>query len=578
MTVIATAGHVDHGKSTLVQALTGTDPDRWAEEKRRGMTIDLGFASTLLPSGTEIGFVDVPGHCRYVTNMLSGVGSVDACLFVVDANEGWRAQSEEHLRILELLGVGAGIIAMTKAASLDADLVALAAEEIADRVRATFLEGAAVVPVDAPAGMGLDDLRAGLDRLVAALPPAQDRGRPRLWVDRSFSIRGAGTVVTGTLLGGTLSAGEELMVEPGSRRVRARGLQSHNRSCDRAGPGRRVAVNLADVDAGDVRRGHALVRPGQWHVTSVMDVSLSVLAGSPQAVSGRGAFAAYIGTAALPVRLKLIGPAEQIAPGETGDARMWLLSGRRVAAVPGDRFVLRELGRSETVGGGVVLDVEPVLPASKARPYLSVARVVEERGWVSADQLERLTGARAEPTVGVWVVSPAAEAATTARISEMCRVAGADGLDIAKLAEVERAILARGVQGVAVSGPRAYSEDHVPRGLSERASAVLNLLEKDGTSPPELPLEDRKALRELEAAGLAVDASGVWFASSAVEAAVDRLRVLLRENPGGFTVSDARQALGTSRKYALPLLAHLDASGMTRRQGDTRVAGPRMRT
>lgn len=160
----------------------------------------------------------------------------------------------------------------------------------------------------------------------------------------------------------------------------------------------------------------------------------------------------------------------------------------------------------------------------------------------------------------------------------MCRAAGADGLDIAKLAEVERAILARGVQGVAVSGPRAYSEDHVPRGLSERASAVLNLLEKDGTSPPELPLEDRKALRELEAAGLAVDASGVWFASSAVEAAVDRLRVLLRENPGGFTVSDARQALGTSRKYALPLLAHLDASGMTRRQGDTRVAGPRMRT
>ena len=578
MTVVATAGHVDHGKSTLVHALTGTDPDRWAEEKRRGMTIDLGFAFASLPSGREIGFVDVPGHCRYVANMLSGVGSVDACMFVVDANEGWRAQSEEHLRILELLGVRAGLVAMTKVASLDADLVALAAEEIAERVRGTFLDGAAVAPVDAVARVGLEELRVALDAMVAALPPAQDMGRPRLWVDRSFSIRGAGTVVTGTLLGGPLSAGEELVVEPGGHRVRARGLQSHNRSVERSGPGRRVAVNLAGVDARVVRRGHALVRPGQWHVTSVMDVSLSVLEGSPQPVRGRGAFAAYVGTAALPVRLKLIGPAEQIVPGETGLARMWLLSGRRVTAVPGDRFVLRELGRGETIGGGMVLDVDPVLPASKAHPTLSVQRVVDERGWIRADQLERLTGTRAEPAVGSWVVSDAAAAATAARIAELCGGAGADGFEIAQLSEVERAILSRGVEGVVLSGPKAYSEDHVPCGLSERASAVLNLLEKDGTSPPDLPMQDRKALRELEAAGLAVDAGGVWFAASAVDSAVERLRVLLRDNPGGFTVSDARQALGTSRKYALPLLAHLDARGMTRRQGDTRVAGPRMRT
>ncbi|HVA73362.1 MAG TPA: selenocysteine-specific translation elongation factor [Acidimicrobiales bacterium] len=576
MTVIATAGHVDHGKSTLVRALTGTDPDRWAEEKRRGLTIDLGFANTTLPSGEQISFVDVPGHGRFVANMLSGVGSVDACMFVVDANEGWRAQSEEHLRILELLGMRAGVIAMTKVASLDEDLTTLAAEEITEHVQGTFLQDAPVVAVDAPAGRGIDDLRQALDRLVSSLPPAVDGSRPRLWVDRSFSIRGAGTVVTGTLLGGSLSAGDELVIEPGARRVRARGLQSHNQPCDHAGPGRRVAVNLTGVEAKEIRRGQALVRPDQWHVTAAVDVSLSVLDASPQPVTNRGAFAVHLGTAALPVRLRLIGSRDQIAPGEDAPARMWLLAGHRVTAVPGDRFVLRELGRGQTIGGGVVLDVDPVLPASKADPSLSVERVVEERGWVRADHLERLTGRPATPTVGAWVVAPAAEARAAARISELCEHAGAGGVDLAQLGETELALLHSGIDGVTVSGPKAYLDSLVPRGISERASAVLNLLEKDSMSPPDLPVEDRRSLRELEATGLATQAGEIWFASSAVEAAVDLLRALLRAKPDGFTVSDARQVLGTSRKYALPLLAHLDANGITRRKGDTRVAGPRM--
>lgn len=576
MTVIATAGHVDHGKSTLVRALTGTDPDRWAEEKRRGMTIDLGFASATLDSGDEIGFVDVPGHCRYVTNMLSGVGSVDACMFVVDANEGWRAQSEEHLRILQLLGMKSGVIAMTKVGSLDQDLVALAGEEIAERVKGTFLEEAPVVPVDAPLGLGVEDLRGELDRLVASLPASKDLGRPRMWVDRSFAIRGAGTVVTGTLTGGSLSVGEELSLEPGALKVRARGLQTHNRPCDTVGPSRRVAVNVSGVDAGEVRRGHALVRPGKWHVTGVLDVSLTVLDASPQSVTGRGAFALYLGTASPSVRLKLIGDLDRIAPGETGEARMWLLAGRRVAAVPGDRFVLRELGRGETIGGGVVLDVEPVLPASKARPCLSVDRVVEERGWVRADDLERLTGRRAEPTVGPWVVAPAARRDAAARVTELCEKAGPEGLELARLAEFELALVHLGIEGVVVHGPKAYLEGLAPTGLSERASALLEQLQQDGFSPRDVPLQERRALRELEAAGLAVEAGEVWFASTAVESAVESLRALLLANPQGFTVSEARQALQTSRKYALPLLAHLDSAGMTRRHGDVRVAGPRM--
>lgn len=581
MTVVATAGHVDHGKSTLVKALTGTEPDRWAEEQRRGLTIDLGFAATTLPSGAEISFVDVPGHCRFVANMLSGVGSVDACMFVVDANEGWRAQSEEHLRILELLGIRAGVVAMTKITLLgDDDLVELAAAEIADRVKGTFLEGAPVVGVDAPAGTSLDVLRTSLDRLAASLPPAADTSRPRLWIDRSFSIRGAGTVVTGTLRGGSLRAGEELRIEPGGHRVRARALQNHNRPCDTVAPGSRVAVNLSGVEPKHLRRGHALVRPGQWHVTSALDVSLAVLGDSPQPVTNRGAFAAYLGTAALPVRIRLIGSRDEIAPGETAPARLWLLAGHRVAATPGDRFVLRELGRGQTIGGGEVLDVDPVLPSSKARPSISAERVVAERGWVRADHLARLTGRTVSADVGPWVVAPAALEKAAARIIGLCEHAGTAGVDLAQLGETELALLHHGVDGVVVAGPKAYIEAAAPHGLSEHAASVLNLLEKDGTSPPELPVQDRSALRELEAAGLAVQAGEVWFASSAVDSAVELLHRLLRASTKagaeGFTVSDARQVLGTSRRYALPLLAYLDAQGITRRRGDTRIAGPRM--
>ncbi|HEV2368589.1 MAG TPA: GTP-binding protein, partial [Acidimicrobiales bacterium] len=215
MTVVATAGHVDHGKSTLVLALTGMDPDRFVEEKERGLTIDLGFAWTTLPSGGEIAFVDVPGHVRFIKNMLAGAGAVQACMFVVAATEGWKPQSEEHLRVLELLGVDHGVVALTKVGIVDAETEELARLELAERVEGTFLEGAAVIGVDAPTDRGLEELRGALDQLVAAAPPAPDRDRPRLWIDRVFPMRGAGTVVTGTLAGGSLRVDDELEVVPG---------------------------------------------------------------------------------------------------------------------------------------------------------------------------------------------------------------------------------------------------------------------------------------------------------------------------------------------------------------------------
>src|SRR5947209_3739253 len=300
MHVLATAGHVDHGKSTLVKALTGTDPDRLAEERERGLTIDLGFAWTRLPSGAELAFVDVPGHVRFIKNMLAGVGAVDACLFVVAATEGWKPQSEEHLRILELLSVRCGLVALTKVAGVDDEWRQLARLDVTDHVAGTFLAKSEIVEVDAPAGQGVDDLRDALDRLLVSTPTAVDHGRPRLWVDRSFSARGSGTVVTGTLTGGSLEVGEELLVVGPTmrrpRKVRVRALQSHNETRAAAGPGRRLAVNLSGLAHERPYRGDALVRPGQWFLSRRLDCALGVLATLDHDVSRRGAYQAYLGS------------------------------------------------------------------------------------------------------------------------------------------------------------------------------------------------------------------------------------------------------------------------------------------
>ena len=575
MTVVATAGHVDHGKSTLVRFLTGTDPDRLAEEKERGMTIDLGFGSATLPLGREVGFVDVPGHERYVKNMLAGVTSVEACLFVVDATEGWRPQSEEHLRILELLGVQHGVVALTKVALVDRESAEIAALEVADHLDGTFLEAAEVVFVDAPTGVGVDELRAAINRMIVALPDPLDHQRPRLWVDRSFAIHGAGTVLTGTLIGGRISLDDELVVEPGHRAVRVRGLQSHHGSLLNAGPGRRLAVNLAGADHHLIRRGDALVRSGQWHLTSCFDASLRVIEGAEVTVGSRGAYRVHLGSGSVPVRLRPVGGSGSIEPGGDGLVRVWLQN-RSLPLLPGDRFVLREMGRAMTVGGGEVLDVDPVLPASMAVPSLSVDRVVAERGWVETSELERLTGVRCQPSVGRWVMTPERRREIESSLIEEASGSEREGVRLASLSEIERAVLAAGVDGLVADRDRVYLSDMIGSGLSDSAVEVLTLLEGNPWSPPEIPLSQRGALRELEKAGLAREAGDVWFASSAVDSAVETLAGLLEHVPSGFTVSAARQALGSTRKYVVPLLGYLDTTGVTRRVGDVRVAGPRM--
>ena len=569
MHVVATAGHVDHGKSTLVKALTGTDPDRFAEEKARGLTIDLGFATTTLPSGAALSLVDVPGHVRFIKNMLAGVGAVDACLFVVAATEGWKPQSEEHLRILELLGVRHGVVALTKVGPADDDLVDLAHLEVEERVAGTFLEGAPVVDTDAPTGVGLDNLRAALDDLLAATPTAVDHGRPRLWIDRAFSARGAGTVVTGTLTGGRLHTDDELAVHPAGSPVRVRSLQNHHAERDELPPGSRCAVNLVGVAHDEVVRGHVLVRSDQWHHTTVVDASLRVLDRLDHPVSRRGAHVVYLGSGEYPVRMRILGP-DALDPGTEGAVRIHLPE--PLPLLPGDRFVLRESGRAETVGGGEVLDVDPMERASRARPDRSVDRVVRERGWVPVDELERLTGERREPDLDRWVVDPVVLHRTLEDLRNALADAGPRGLDLVGLGELARAAV------VLLDDAGVEAGRLVPAGVADPLAdhPFVAALAASPFVPPPPDGVDRGELRELVRRGDVVEVEGIFFASSAVDAAARLAARLLVDHPEGFTVSTFREEAGNTRKHAMPLLARLDATGMTRRRGDLRIAGPRL--
>jgi selenocysteine-specific elongation factor len=568
MTVVATAGHVDHGKSSLVQALTGTDPDRFEEEKRRGLTIDLGFAHTVLPSGAELSFIDVPGHVKFLRNMLAGVGGVSGCVFVVAATEGWKPQSEEHLRILELLGIGSGIIALTKVDLVDDEWLELARMEVADHVAGTFLEHAPVVAVSSVTGAGMDDLRTALDELIAAGAAASDTGRPRLWLDRVFAAKGSGTVGTGTLVGGTLRNEQLVAIEPGGHSARVRMIQTAGNTVDEIGAGNRVAVNLAGVDHHALQRGDAVVEPDRWRLTDRFDASLHVLESLDHDVSRRGAYVAYIGAGEHTVRLRVLG-VDEVAPGTTGAVRLFLPDA--LPLLPGDRFVLRESGRDETVGGGEVLDIAPVLRASRAAPDRSLDRVVRERGWLTVAEIEQLTGEVVEPVVGDWVTTPESLAELAATLVARVEDAGPAGLDLAAFDDRERAVLP------------TLDEVVVANGLVQPADAVdpyedhpvLAELLAGGFAPDAVDV-DRNDMRELVRRGHVIQRDGISFHRDAIDAAAYIAAELLAEHADGFTVAQFRDATGASRKFVLPLVSELDARGVTRRRDDVRIGGPRL--
>jgi selenocysteine-specific elongation factor len=568
MQVIATAGHVDHGKSTLVRALTGMEPDRWAEERRRGMTIDLGFGWCALPGGAQVAFVDVPGHARFVANMLAGVGPVPAVLFVVAADEGWRQQSAEHLSALDAFGVRHGLLAVTRSDLADP---CPATADALDRLAATSLGRVPAVAVSAATGAGLAELRTALAALVTRLPPADVRGDVRLWIDRAFTVRGAGTVVTGTLGAGALRVGDRLQL--GHRAVSVRGLQSLGEPREQVPAVARVAVNVRGLDLADVRRGHALVTPDAWAPTDTLDVRL--VEELPAEVL------AHVGSAAVPARVRPLG---------------WDVARVRLADAlplrPGDRLLLRDPSRHDVLAGATVLD--PLPPPLRRRGAaaargadLATAEPDDAAGYLRRRRVVRRSDLRAAGlpvpadalVAGEWVLDSAPVPEWVAALSRA--VDARDPLDPGLPPEAARHVL--GLPDptlvevvVAASGGRLAlaagrvtrpgARPTLPPAAQAAVAGVRGRLAEAPFAAPEAPeLAARGLTPALLAAavraGLLARVGDVVLLPDWAEEALRRLRAL----PQPFTASEARGALGTSRRVAIPVLEALDAAGRTRR-------------
>jgi selenocysteine-specific elongation factor len=609
--VVATAGHVDHGKSALILRLTGIDPDRLAEEKRRGLTIDLGFAWTRLPSGREVGFVDVPGHERFIRNMLAGVGPVRTVLFVVAADEGWKPQSEEHLQIVDVLGVDGAVVALTKRDLVDAETLAARMDDVRRRLRGTRLEEALVVACSATTGQGLEDLTGALDDMLAGAPAPEIHGRPRQFLDRIFTIKGAGTVVTGTLIGGPLAVGQEVEILPSGHRARIRGLQTHKRSLGVASPVSRVAVNLAGTPKAELERGDVLALPGQWRATSVFEGGLRPVRALDHALTARGAYKLYAGSAERDARIRLYDVAE-LRAGQRAFVRVTL--SRPVVLDVHDSFVLREAGRQETVAGGEVLDVDPPSRPGPGAAARLTARseadretlawlLVVDRGTVRVADVMVLTGspaaqaiARGAVALDGWLAAPELVQELGTQLSASLADHHAKhplrpGLEIAEarslLADLRPAFsdpdLADALLGHLAAAKVIARDATVIRlpshSLStagrDDADGLVETVRKGEPSPPsvkELAQSgfDLELIRAVCAEGRLVRVSPDIVVTPDF---IARAEAVVRSNARlpGLTVSEFKEALGTSRKYALPILEYFDTKGVTRRQGDFRV-------
>ena len=615
--VVGTAGHIDHGKSTLVLALTQIDPDRLEEEKRRGMTIDLGFAYMQLPSGRRVGIVDVPGHQRFLKNMLAGVHGMDAVLLVIAADEGPMPQTREHLAIIDLLGIEHGLVVLTKADLVDDAWLGLVRDDVSGLLAGTSLQRAPIVAVSSNTGTGLDELRAALDAELAKTAQRPDIGRPRLPVDRSFAMSGFGTVVTGTLVGGALQQGAELALLPAGRRVRIRGLQQHNRPVEEARPGSRTAVNLSGLDHSEVRRGDVLALPGTLPASRRLDARLVVLPGS-QPLHHHQQLQMYHETSEVMIELSLL-EGDELRGGEAGWVQ--LFATQPVVALDGDRFILRVPSPAATVAGGVIVDSAPrrhrrrdpaVLAdlAARERPATSAVLELGKHPWglveselasrlgVSGGQMEKILA----PLVDRGAVRRLASRWLTREQWERSVSRVVSGLDAYHEAQplrrgmpkeelrsrtgipaelfAELLTVLAGEQTVIDQGGEVAAATHHPELTPEQETAIgafVAELEGQPFSPPPLPdLVRRYRLTPALLQYLVVDGRVVRvnedtaFARSAYDDAVRKLRLHLTEHRT-LTVAAARDVLGSSRRYVLPLLEWLDAQKITRRVGDDRI-------
>ncbi|SEQ19440.1 selenocysteine-specific elongation factor [Streptomyces radiopugnans] len=583
--VIATAGHVDHGKSTLVRALTGMEPDRWEEERRRGLTLDLGFVWTSLPGAGQVAFVDVPGHEKLVGNMLAGVGPVPAVLIAVAADQGWQPQSEEHLAVLDALRVRHGVLAVTRADLADPGPVR---DDALARIAETSLGKVEAVPVSAVTGAGLDELRAALVRLTAALPEPDRAADVRLWVDRSFTVRGRGTVVTGTLAAGTIRTGDRLaLASDGRAVVRVRGLQSLKEDREEVGAAARVAVNVHGAGADALRRGEALLTPGRWLATGLLDVRLH---GDPAAELPRH-LVLHAGSAAVPAAVRPLG---------TETARLTLE--RPLPLRVGDAALLRDPGRHRIPAGITVLDVRPPrlerrgAGRARARELETAtgapdgAAQVRRRGLVRGAELLAM-GVRPPygPVAGDWLADPGHWAGLRrALVRAVEEHAARQPMDPGLPAEAARRALGlperalvRALVDAAPRPPLEYRDGRIygsaasPR-LPPRVRKAVDAVRAElGTAPFRAPEAHRLAELGLtpDAVAAAVAAGELLRVGDGIvllPGADTRAAGLLARLEQPFTTSEARRALDTTRRVVIPLLEHLDARGLTVRLDNTR--------
>lgn len=661
MSCIGTAGHIDHGKSTLVKALTGIDPDRLAEEKERGMTIDLGFAWLTLPDGREVSIVDVPGHEGFIKNMLAGVGGIDAALLVIAADEGVMPQTREHLAILDLLRVRRGIVALTKADLVDEEWLDLVREEVSEQLKPTTLAGAAIIPVSAYTGQGLPTLLAELERILDEEQERQDIARPRLAVDRVFTMTGFGTIVTGTLLDGTFKPGQEVEILPRGLKTRIRTLQTHKHQVEMAHPGSRVAINLANVPRSELERGNVVAFPGQMQPTMLIDARVQLLADAAQPLEHNTLVDFYSGSQEVHAKVRLL-DVEAVEPGKSAWVQLRLSHPAVVARR--DRFILRIPSPSMTIGGGEVIDVHPRYHRRFQQPVLHALETLE-RGTpeeLVLAALDRRREASKQNAATKTMDGRSARRLAQAAAKSLHGLQGYELAEIAKQSNLQVDVTQITLQTLLTEGrvrkvgtlwfartvwddlkeeaARLLSDYHrqyplrgglskeewrarlglpsrmageifaalqeegqvaevvnavgtssnlirlptfVPTFTEAQQQQVTRLLRQFHESPYTPPgRAEAEAMVGAEVLGALVEqrrlvklgssADAIFFLPETYHEAVAKLIAYLRER-GKMTASEARDVLGTTRKYILPLLEHLDERRITRRIGDERVLG-----
>jgi selenocysteine-specific elongation factor len=623
MYVIGTAGHVDHGKSTLIKALTGINPDRLAEEQERQMTIDLGFAWYILPSGEEIGIVDVPGHRDFIENMLAGVGGVDAILFVVAADEGIMPQSREHLNIVKLLGIEKGIIVLTKIDLVqDADWLELVEADVRDLVKNSFLENAPILRVSAIKGDGLDVLSLAIDKLLEQTTKKAIGSVPRLPIDRVFSLKGFGTVVTGTLIGASFSVGDQVVILPSGIQSRIRGLQTHKRKQEIASPGNRTAVNLIGVEVKDIVRGDVLCLPNSIKPSHMLDISVDLLPDFPDSLKHDDEVKVFTGTTQKIARVRVLG-GNEIAPGKTGFAQLMLVG--EVVVQEGDRLILRRPSPPATIGGGIVISASPAKRYKRFVPEILERLEVHASGSIAERVFMAVADLRISDIAGIAGKSMLPESELLPIIHDLTKSGSLVVLDDAErkwyLASDEwektrqTAInlvkdfhlsnpLKRGVEStlvqnglrfekrIAKSVIRALISDKIlesdlqfiklpsfsitlTKDQQKKVDALISLFASTGTQPPSVKEAVDQGGEDLfqylvESGTFTLISPTVVFLARTLEEIIQKTNEMLSEKQK-ITVADFRDYFNTSRKYAVSLLEYMDGQKITIRDGDFRM-------